>query len=354
MTAPTAVPDGSMVTVVIPTFNRAAELMRALDALQAQSAAALQVVIVDNSSSDDTEARVRARMPDWQGRLRYLRKDPNGPASARNHGLAAATTAFVLYQDSDVELEPHWVERALGHFQRAPRLAAAGGLMIYAFDRSRVNAYGGDLGRMGLAWDVDEGALRATERVAAGRIWINCSAMLVRASAVQAVGGFDETFFYGYEDSDLGWRLNLAGHQVAVFPDLAALHHVDADTGVAHPTIVFHYCKNRLRSLLRNAAMPALIGALGAYLAYSLLDLIWRAPRWPKLAALGWNLRRWRQTLALRGQTQAQRRVPDAAVFALGAGRWLPPTPLGNRRRRPLPDAVPSALRPADRRDDRV
>ncbi len=354
MNALAAAPDGSLVTVVIPTFNRAPELIRALDALQAQTAPALHVVIVDNSSADDTEARVRERMSQWQGRLRYLRKEPQGPASARNLGLAAATTPFVLFQDSDVELEPQWVDRALGHFQSDPQLAAAGGLMIYAFDRSRVNAYGGDLGRMGLAWDIDEGGLRAAERRAAARIWINCSAMLVRVPAVRAVGGFDETFFYGYEDSDLGWRLNLAGHRVAVFPDLAALHHVDADTGVAHPTIVFHYCKNRLRSLLRNAALPSLIGALGAYLAYSVVDLLWRAPRWPKLAALGWNLRRWRQTLALRRQTQAQREVPDTAVFALGAGRWLPPTRLGNRRRRPLPGAATATVVPPDRRDDRV
>ena len=354
MTAPPALPDGSSVTVVIPTFNRAAELMRALGALQAQTAAALHAIVVDNSSTDDTEARVRACMPHWQGRLHYLRKDPQGPASARNLGLAAATTPLVLFQDSDVELEPQWVERALSHFQSDPQLAAAGGLVIYAFDRSRVNAYGGDLGRMGLAWDIDEGALRATERAAAGRIWINCSAMLVRARVVQAIGGFDETFFYGYEDSDLGWRLNLAGHRVAVFPDLAALHHVDADVGVAHPTIVFHYCKNRLRSLLRNAAMPSFIGALGAYLAYSVVDLVWRAPRRPKIAALVWNLRRWRQTLALRRQTQAQRQVPDTTIFALGAGRWLPPTPLGNRRRRPLPGADKSMVTPADRRDDRV
>lgn len=353
MNAPTD-PATAEVTAVIPTFNREADLRRNLEHLARQSVPALQVVVVDNSSTDGTEAMVRSLMPAWGGRLRYVRREPNGPASARNTGLAATTTPFVLFLDSDIDLPPDWVERALGRMRADPSLGAAGGYILYAFNAAAVNAYGGDLGRMGLAWDVNEGGRIDPAQGPAPRIWINCSAMLARAAAVRGIGGFDEAFFYGYEDSDIGWRLNLAGHKVMVYPELRALHNVSEDAGAAHPTIVFHYCKNRLRSLLRNVSAARLATMLPAYAAYALVDLAARGPRVPKLQALAWNVGRLRETLALRRETQRSRAVTDAHVFSLGSGRWFPPTALGGRRRRGGIGAAVSEPSPGRAVDDRV
>ena len=78
------------VTVVIPTFNRAIDLERALLHLARQSVGALRVVVVDNSSTDNTPEMIKRLMPQWQERLTYIRREPNGPASARNTGLASS------------------------------------------------------------------------------------------------------------------------------------------------------------------------------------------------------------------------------------------------------------------------
>jgi GT2 family glycosyltransferase len=344
------------VTVVIPTYNRAADLERGLGYLARQGAGALRVVVVDNGSTDGTPEMVRALMPAWEGRLDYIRRDPTGPAAARNAGLAIADTPFVLFMDSDIDLPAEWVERALAHFARDPGLGAAGGYVLYAFDPGRVNAYGGDLGRMGLAWDVDEGTALDPAKGPAGRIWINCSAMMARTDAVRQAGGFDESFFYAYEDSDIGWRLNLLGHRVAVFPDLRARHNVREDSGPVDAELVFHYCKNRLRSMIKNASAASLPLMLAGYAAYTLADLVARGPRLPKLRALAWNVAQLRDTLALRRRVQSGRVVADAAVFGLGSRRWVPPTPLGGRRRRavdPEPEPVPATI-PARRADDRT
>ncbi len=329
-----AIPADRVVTVVIPTFNRAADLHRALAHLACQSAGTPHVIVVDNSSTDHTPAMVQALLPVWEGRLRYIRREPNGPAAARNTGLAEVKTPWVLYLDSDVDIAPDWIERSLAHVSRDPSLGALGGFIVYAFDPTGVNAYGGDLGRMGLAWDVAEGARVDESAEPCLRIWINCSAMLAKTDAVREAGGFDESFFYGYEDSDLGWRLNLLGYRVAVFPDLKAMHNVALDSGPAHPGIVFHYCKNRLRSLLKNAGGANLAVMLAGYAAYTMGDLLVRGPRGAKLRALGWNLAHLRETLRLRAATQRGRTVTDAKVFSHGSRRWLPPTPLGGQRRR--------------------
>lgn len=350
-------PPAQTVTVVIPTYNRGPELMRALDALARQTAGVPHVIVVDNASADDTEARVRARMASWPARLQYFRKEPRGPAAARNHGLARVETPCVLFQDSDVELEASWLHVALSHLGSEPELAAVGGLVLYAFDPGQVNAYGGDLGRFGLAWDAEEGTPLDRPRSPQRRIWINTSALLARREVLADVGGFDERYFYGFEDSDLGWRLNLAGHGVAVFPDLRLLHHVNADPGLAHPEMVFHYCKNRLNSVLRNASPASLLQMLPAYAAYTLVDLLLRKPRQAKLRALWWNLKEWPTTRALRRATQAQRKRSDADIFKLGEGRWLPATRLGNQRRRgtaPLGDTDTQGTAPGRQVDDRV
>lgn len=352
-----ATPDGTgQVTVVIPTFNRGADVQRALGVLRAQAGAPLSVVVVDNSSTDGTGAMVQAEQASWEGRLRYVRKEPQGPSSARNLGLSLATTPYVLFHDSDIELSADWAQRAVAHLEADASLGAVGGYIVYAFEPGRVNAYGGDLGWFGLAWDVDEGKPLRPDGVAADRIWINCSAMLVRREAALKAGAFDETFFYGFEDTDLGWRMSIAGHRVRVVPELVARHHVDPAPGHAHPEIVFHYCKNRLRMLLRNTQGSRLPWALGGYLAYTLADLLLRAPRRPKLRALAWNLARWRETWALRQDMQRQRATSDRQILALGEGRAFPPTRLGGQRRRAIEGAggAGGAARPRLGTDDRV
>jgi hypothetical protein len=144
---------------------------------------------------------------------------------------------------------------------------------------------------------------------------------------------------------------------VAVFPDLHARHYVGWDSGVAHPVMVFHYCKNRLRMILKNASTWNLPLMLAGYLAYSLADLVLRNNRASKVRAMAWNLSHLRETLALRRAVQEKRSVSDADVFARGARRWFPPTPLGGRRRRVVSAAAPpdqpvQKTRPAV--DDRV
>lgn len=167
-TAPNNLPSDSVdaihrspatgVTVVIPTFNRSADVQRALANLWVQQGVAVDVIVVDNSSTDGTADMVAQQQQQvWGERLRYLRKAPEGPASARNLGVRQATTPYVLFHDSDVELSPNWVQHAIAYLDQEPRLGAVGGHIVYAFEPSRVNAYGGDLGWFGLAWDVSEG-----------------------------------------------------------------------------------------------------------------------------------------------------------------------------------------------------
>ncbi|MBK9120619.1 MAG: glycosyltransferase [Phycisphaerales bacterium] len=105
------------VAVVIPTFNRAGLLPRAVDSALAQTAVAqCDIIVVDDGSSDDTP-KVAARYGD---RIRYVRQANAGLAAARNAGIAATTSEFIAFLDDDDLLMPDSVERRLVAFARWP------------------------------------------------------------------------------------------------------------------------------------------------------------------------------------------------------------------------------------------
>lgn len=97
------------VSVVIPSFNRAGNAMRAVQSALAQTEASLEVLLVDDGSTDDTAAR----FADPPARVRYIRKPNGGASSARNAGLRRARGQWIALLDSDDEWAPDKLARQL-------------------------------------------------------------------------------------------------------------------------------------------------------------------------------------------------------------------------------------------------
>ena len=90
-------------SVVIPVYNRAHILGRALESVLAQSFGDFEVVVVDDGSTDNPSTVVDSL---WDDRIRYLRQDNRGGGAARNLGIDAAHGRFVAFLDSDDEFLP--------------------------------------------------------------------------------------------------------------------------------------------------------------------------------------------------------------------------------------------------------
>ena len=111
------------VSIIIPTFNRATLLPRALDSVIAQTVSDWEIVVIDDGSTDDTSAvlgRYRARLGD---RLICVRQYNRGCSAARNVGLSVARGRFAAFLDSDDEYRPVKLERQLALFDLRPDLA---------------------------------------------------------------------------------------------------------------------------------------------------------------------------------------------------------------------------------------
>jgi glycosyltransferase involved in cell wall biosynthesis len=107
-----------LVSVVIPTYNRAASLAATLDSVLAQSYPRIEIVVVDDGSTDDTAAVV-ARYGDS---VRYRRKKNGGVASARNAGLAEASGELIALLDSDDLCLPERIAMQVACFRQFPQI----------------------------------------------------------------------------------------------------------------------------------------------------------------------------------------------------------------------------------------
>jgi len=104
------------VSVLVPTFNRSAYLIEAIESVLGQSYTDCEIIIVDDGSTDDTPNAVRP----YLSRIRYIRTENQGPALARNVGMAAATGNYVAYLDSDDLYYPHKIALQAQLLDRRP------------------------------------------------------------------------------------------------------------------------------------------------------------------------------------------------------------------------------------------
>lgn len=127
----TNLPDHPMLSVVIPCFNHGKYLQEAIDSVLAQGYANIEIVVVDDGSSDDTGA-VAQRNPG----VRYLRQSNRGPSAARNTGVRHSTGDVIVFLDADDWLLPHAVDTALANLRAKPECAFVSGGYRLVFAKS--------------------------------------------------------------------------------------------------------------------------------------------------------------------------------------------------------------------------
>jgi hypothetical protein len=171
-------PDGApLVSVVIPCWNQAHYLGEAIESVLAQTYPALELVVVDDGSEDNSH-EVAARYPG----VRCLRQANSGVAVARNRGLAESRAPYVVFLDADDRLLPNALEVGVGELTARPEAAFAAGM-------PRDIGRGGDVVREAVQPLVTrDHYLKLLEECF---IWSG-SSLVYRREALEAVGGFNE------------------------------------------------------------------------------------------------------------------------------------------------------------------
>lgn len=175
-------PAAPRFSIVIPSYDRSALLVEAVDSALAQEAADFEVIVVDDGSTDDT----RQVMDSYGDRIRYIHQENGGLAAARNRGVAASRGEFVAFLDSDDLLERLFLQRVQTTFQQHPECGA-----VFVAEREFVNSTDPP-GRIhtkrtpGLRFD-PVGLMSRDTGVGSGR------PPVIRRVLLEKHGGFDET-----------------------------------------------------------------------------------------------------------------------------------------------------------------
>lgn len=263
MTEPDAREGQPSVTVVIPNLDGGPLLERCVRTVLAQEEGiVLDVVVVDNGSTDGSAKRVKEQLP-----AVVLIENPRNEGFARacNQGAALARGGFILFLNNDVRVTPNCIPELVLHAAADRAAAAWQPRLVRPVDRYEEPFYS-LLTSTGFL--VHQEAKRSEERTE-DAFSLKGACLLVRRSAFERVGGFDDTFFAYFEESDLCWRFHLAGWSVR-FVDICCAEHI----GGATSTRIFslHYLdylsfRNRLTSVLKNAGPRTLLTMLPLHLA---------------------------------------------------------------------------------------
>ncbi|MFT4515286.1 MAG: glycosyltransferase involved in cell wall biosynthesis [Planctomycetota bacterium] len=179
------------VTVIVPAFNAAPFLGVTLEALQSQTTAPEQIIVVDDGSTDGTAALAE------QMGVRVIKQDQKGPGAARNRGIEAADTEFVAFCDADDWYVPDKLERALDMLERLGASCTATDAWVVRDDRVQ--------GRKNEQRPVP--GVLTFEFLLRGNP-IVCSSVVARRDAVINAGAFDEApELIATEDYDLWLRM---------------------------------------------------------------------------------------------------------------------------------------------------
>ena len=285
-------------SIVIPNWNGKRFLVTCLDSLRRQTYAALTVIIVDNASSDGSQALIRDAYPE----VRLIELTENqGFTGACNIGIQAAESEIVALLNNDTEVDERWAGKVMAAFAARPEVGIVASKMLLFDQRDRFHTAGdyftidGRAGNRG-AWELDAGQYDRGEYVFSA-----CGgAAAYRQSMLAEIGALDDDFFFLLEDADLAWRAQLAGYKVWYAPGAIVYHHLSASGGGV--TASYFDGRNGIWLLAKN--MPA--GLLRKYARRILarqLSLAWTA------------LKAWRGREArarLRGMTRGVLTLPGA------------------------------------------
>lgn len=253
-------PQLPRVSLVIVTWNALALLKQCLPSVVATDYPDLEILVADNASSDGSSEWVETEYGE-DARVRVVRHPENWKfCRGNNAAIPHATGKYVCLLNNDVEVPPGWLSPLVATMEADLRVAAVQPKLLQYDDRSLfeyAGASGGFLDRDG--YPFTRGRLFDTLEPDTGQyddardvLWASGAAILLRKSALDAVGLLDERFEMHMEEIDLCWRLWRAGYRVRVEPSSEVYHIGGASLPQGDARKAYYNFRNNLLMLHKN------------------------------------------------------------------------------------------------------
>lgn len=221
-------------------------------------------MLVDNASTDDSLLFVKTYYPT----VKIVRLPVNyGFAKGYNEGLKQVKADYYILLNSDVEVQPGWIEPAIGLLEADTRIAACQPKILQYHNKELfeyAGAGGGWIDYLGYPFargrifdicEKDEQQYEQAEPV----FWASGAALFIRTKQFIETGGFDEYFFAHQEEIDLCWRLQWAGYLIYSCPKSVVYHVGGGTLPKGNSQKVFLNFRNNLVMMAKNLSIPQAI-----------------------------------------------------------------------------------------------
>ena len=237
-------------SVIIPNWNGKHLLEECLDSVFAQTFRELETIVVDNGSTDGSLELLRTRYGD---RLRLIALPDNlGYAGGNNRGIEAADGTWIVFLNNDTQVDSRWLEELAGAISRHPDVTVFACKVLNYFRRDEIDNVGHLLYPDGInrgrgRLETDLGQYDREEEV----FFPSGCAATYRKDLLDAIGGFDESFFAYGDDTELGLRARLYGAPCLLAPRAVVYHKYSETTGTYSEFKVYQVERNRVWVLMK-------------------------------------------------------------------------------------------------------
>jgi GT2 family glycosyltransferase len=321
-------PDLPLVSIIILASRQArVHLESCLPSVLAQTYPNLEIILVDNQTTDDSTSFTEQNFPS----VNVLpTPEPLGFGGANNYAMKRAKGDFFFLVNEDTEMEPDCIAECVHKMLQSQNVAIVAPKMKLFYMRSFINSMGNSIHPNGHSHDNFIGYLDAGQFDDTDQVFAACfGAAMLRRSVVEQIGYLDEAYFVYYDDVDWSIRARLAGYDLVAAPQAIVYHKFNATVNTMASTFKLDLIvRNRLRFIWKNLDFRRARELTRIYQDHDRLTVArakdkgldevletyreskrkWRRS-WPKLA-----LARWR-TRGLRTPD-----FSDDAMFALAEG----------------------------------
>lgn len=191
----------TLVTVAVPVYNGARYINQTIDSALAQTYPHLEIIVIDDGSTDSTATAVQA----YSSKVQYIHQKNQGVAAARNHALRLANGKYIVFLDADDLWKPGYLDRLVPLLEHRPDVVAA--YCGYQYIDLQNNLLPQHSIRV-----VDPASFYAT--IVAGN-FIAIDSVLIQKKSLEQIGGFNSKF-QGNEDTDILLRLPSQGFVIGI------------------------------------------------------------------------------------------------------------------------------------------